>query len=254
MNVFPTAEGPENVIVLRVLLDLFILKYNLVIIITNNQIPDLETRLSREFMQATHDAAFEVEGLSIAKFAVASLVMDMDGNILTCYHAERPGESPEGAIGSVTETLRYLRSNPEETESPVEALRRCLYEEHGIDDDRLFRAGFQIPRQFGIRFGRWPVGMYKGLLSTFSTFDVILRVEDPSVFKNDDRPSDEIVDIEFRHPESLVGTEEAVRPGYHEWLRSILSVSGSMSKQDLQPVEWQPLPKTSGDAIRPYVS
>lgn len=202
-------------------------------------------------MRTEFDAVLAQESLSIAKFSVAALVMDMDGNVLTCQHAERPGESPEGALGSVTETLRYVRSDPQMTESPIEALRRCLLEEHGIVQ-QLDEAGFHLVGEFGVRHGRWPVGMYKGVSSTYATFDLALRVEDPSVFINDDRPSDEIVGTEFVHAEALLGTDQPTRPGYSGWLRSMFSEPQIMSKQNLIPMDWDPLVKTSGDALRPY--
>lgn len=210
----------------------------------------LDYRLNREVMRGI-TGEYAVKGVHAVKFAVAALVLDPENNVLVCYHDARMGESEEGAIGSVTETLRYLHEDNDQTETPAEALRRCLAEEHGIEGERLQKAGFFFDKVEPIFFGEWPVGEINGQISVYPAFNVLIRVSNPGVFKTNDRPSEEILATEFRHVESLVG-EEIKRPGYDEWLQTMMYFMGRSTVSMVTEVQWPPVPVTGRDARFPY--
>ncbi len=210
----------------------------------------LDHRLNREIMRGVTDE-YAAEGIHAVKFAVAALVLDNSGNVLVCYHDARMGESEEGAIGSVTETLRYLQEYNDQTETPAEALKRCLAEEHGIEGNRLQKAGFFFDRVEPIFFGEWPVGEINGKMSTYPSFNVVVRVANPDIFKTKDRPSEEILATEFRHVESL-SSNEAKRPGYNEWLQTMIRFIGNGGVSRVTEIQWPTTPVTGRDARYPY--
>jgi len=193
---------------------------------------------------------YSAKGIHAIKFAVAALVLDPEDRVLVCHHDTISGEAEEGAIGSVTETLRYLVDN-NQTETPIEALKRCLAEEHGIEGSRLLGAGFYFDTVNPIFFGEWPVGNINGCTSVYPTFNVLMRVANPDIFHTNDRPSEEILSTEFRHIESIAANEPK-RPGYDEWLRTMIGFIGHSGVSQITEVEWPVTPITARDARFPY--
>lgn len=212
----------------------------------------LECRLDRQTMRQVAER-YEVErSLTVAKFAVAAFVLDELGNILVCEHDTRQGESTEGALGSVTETLRYLYDDDDHTETPLEGLARCLFEEHGIDDAELREAGFFFDIYPPITFGEWVPGRIEGTNVAYPCFNIVVKVEDRDVFLQGGRPSEEILSAKFMNAEALLADQSPRRPGYNAWLETMIAYTATNEVGNHEKVVWPNLPKTSKDARAPF--
>lgn len=157
-------------------------------------------------------------GVEVAKFAVAGFVFSPIGEVLVAEHHARPGESGQGAIGAVSETLAYVDDS--RTETPLEALKRCFQQEHGLDGDSLERAKLRLLGTRSVFFSEWGPVLQNGQRVTYSFVSLALRMEGDNVFEPapaGQSISDEIADRYFLAYESAREHHNR-RPGYRNAL------------------------------------
>ncbi|MCA9343277.1 hypothetical protein KC950_04685 [Candidatus Saccharibacteria bacterium] len=202
------------------------------------QIDHMNYRFTREYMDRCTRHWRDIRGVEIVKFAVAALVLDTSDNILVCRHSPREGESVNNATGAVTETLRYLESSHDVTETALEGLARCLKEEHDIPIENIDDAELSFAGPGSYFLGEWPVGIIDGVKSTYSSVNVVLRTTNPSIFtEKQGRVSEEINGNEFMPIHNAMNTHPK-RPGYLGWLQSMDEYMSEFDMRNSQPIEW----------------
>jgi len=208
-----------------------------------------------------HAEEFSTHNLKVAKFAIAAMLLDGDNRALVCYHDGVEGRFEDGAMGSVTETIRYRKSTNEAgeyvdddvTETPLHALRRCLYEEHLLEDPDLEKAGLYFDRMYPAFLGYWNVGERNGLSVVYPTVNFLIRVSVPEVLERTDRPSEEIVGAEFLPPDVIFDSEAPERPGYKPWLRQMLRFAARPVPRNVKiEINWPEQIATGADTRAPF--
>lgn len=178
----------------------------------------LHHRFTTDEMQKHATDRLNSTGVEVAKFAVAGFVFSPKGEVLVAEHHARPGESGQGAIGTVSETLAYVDDS--RTETPLEALKRCFRQEHGLDDGSLERAKLRLLGTRSVFFSEWGPVLQNRQRVTYSFVSLALRMEGDDVFEpaQAGQPvSDEIANRYFLAYKSAREHSNR-RPGYRDAL------------------------------------
>ena len=144
---------------------------------------------------------------------VIAAIIGAEGSILTLEHNRTP-KNKDGALGPLAETAQVYEMNAVLTaESCSETLARGLKEELNLS--RAVRLG-TVALNSCFTFA-WPVG------KRFS-FAVcpILICQDPDSLLDQFEPTEEVRAASFMSPEAVLHKAN-VRPGTHEWIRSVLA-------------------------------
>ncbi len=185
----------------------------------------------------------EQNGVCVVKYAVGALVLDASGDVLMCTHRERGGEFSNGAIGFVTETLKYQKNTDGITlgitESPIHALKRCFREELDLDVTSLETEQLHFDRQNPAFFSEWEFINDDGVHISYPIVNMVMRTEDPELFMLPSEGTLELDSTMFAPPNPAMLEHMNTRPGAISWLRRMLRFeSQPVEKNVIIEVDW----------------
>ncbi len=183
--------------------------------------------------------------VNLVSAGVCALILDHDDNLFYARHAEKEGRYPNEAVGTSSETFRWVPARGLEsnraTETPHEAWIRCLQEELGLDRRRFDKAGltFALPSLLtSVSYINVAPEGAESLLS----FNIVARVDNPEALIFDTQTSEEVLSTGFA-PIEEIRELSPFRPGFLDWfieaVQSYQSESGRYSESEGSTVvEW----------------
>ena len=153
----------------------------------------------------------------IVAVGMAAFVLNPYNDLLVLRHKNAVG-SDSGALGPVSEKLLDCGDS---IEAPLDALQRSLQEELGIGKNGWEQAAPHFDRRSPFNIGLIEYGAGKAIVAV----NVHIRGDDARPLCSTDGPRAEVDGSFFAPIESIVATNEPVRPGFLGWVKQQRRVS-----------------------------